>query len=218
MYSCTESFQAVLLLLIAVFQLDRNISLASSQINMFAKIQYDSQKRDSHHSCFYVSPIVTFTVTQAQQNVAEWLFFRKHNICHWIRIRLLSNSRCSWRLNFHQRDANKVMWRIFLTFIRIRSKSLPFCFSVELIWDTCLMMVRDPQGSDTASILPHWHFSLKRPRPLPPGVKLRVELPVALRAMRRLSSEGKTEERRKKAPEIRQVYSDLLCKKEVIIF
>lgn len=38
---------------------------------MFAKIQYDSQKRDSQHSCFYVSPVVTFTVTQAQQNVAE---------------------------------------------------------------------------------------------------------------------------------------------------
>lgn len=158
---------------------------------MFAKIQYDSQKRDSQHSCFYVSPVVTFSVTQAQQNVTECLVFRKH----WIRIRLLSNSLCSWRLNLHQNDANKVMWRISLSFIRIRSKSLPFCFSVELIWDTCLMMVRDPQGSDTASILPHWRFSVKTPRPLPPGVKLRVELPVALRATRRLSSERKTEER-----------------------
>lgn len=121
----------------------------------------------------------------------SWRVFRKHNICHRIRIRLLSNSLCSWRLNFHQNDANKVMWRISLPFIRIRSKSLPFCFSVELIWDTCLTTVRDPQGSDTASILPHWRFSLKTPRPLPPGVKLRVELPVALRAMRRLSCKEK---------------------------
>lgn len=155
----------------------------------------------THSTHVSVSPVVTFTVTQAQQNVAE-------GFLESVTFATGSESDCFQTVS--QNDANKVVWRISLPFIRIRSKSLPFCFSVELIWDTCLMMVRDPQGSDTASILPRWRFSLKTPRPPPPEVELRAELPAALRAMRRLSCEEE------KSP-WDSFYPDLLCKKEVIM-
>lgn len=68
----------------------------------------------------------------------------------------------------------------------------PPAASVELIWDTCLMMDQDPQGNATALTLPHW-LSSPKTQP-PPSPRPRAELPAAQWMMGRQSSERKNQE------------------------
>lgn len=62
-------------------------------------------------------------------------------------------------------------------------------FSVDLTWDTCLMMVQDPQENAIASILPHWLSSLKTWPPPPAVLRPRVELQAVMSVMGKKSSE-----------------------------
>lgn len=86
------------------------------------------------------------------------------------------------------------VYNLLLKFPKAAYQSFPLCFSVELIWDTCLMMDQDPQENATALTRPRW-LSSPRKRPLfPPALWLRVELPVVQWLMRKKSSERKSPE------------------------